>query len=168
MNPGRDGHPMTNTSEHSVFRIVIGCYQHPERHWSARNELLANGLRDDQVCSLGSPSALQLQAADSTAAAMPPPQTSAPLGYASRKVEELDVKVSCPSLFDRLLSRAQETGQSLAAWLTPAQSGAISRKLLEGCVLLVVSTETAQQQVTSSQIQLRHGPMVVQAFNFAG
>jgi hypothetical protein len=159
---------MQTEPEHSVFRIVIGCYQHAERHWSARNELLANGLRDDQVCSLGSLSVLKQDNCDPAAAGLSYPQPDNGIRYETRKVEELDVRVSCPSLFDRLLSRAQETGQSLAAWLTPAQSGAIRSKLLEDCVLLLVSTETPQQQVTSSQIQLRHGPMVVQAFNFAG
>jgi hypothetical protein len=159
---------MQTEPEHSVYRIVIGCYQHAERHWSARNELLANGLRDDQICSLGSLSVLKQDNFDPASGGLPYPQPQDGIRYETRKVEELDVRVSCPSLFDRVLSCAQETGQSLAAWLTPAQSGAIRRKLLEDCVLLLVSTETPQQQVTSSQIQLRHGPMVVQAFNFAG
>jgi hypothetical protein len=32
---------------------------------------------------------------------------------------------------------------------------------------LMVSADSEKQQIQSSQIQLRHGPAVVQAFNFA-
>jgi hypothetical protein len=158
---------MQAAPEHNVFRIVIGCYQHPERHWSARNELLANGLRDDQVCSLGSLSALMQDKPDSSTGGAPSPQPPDDMRYEARKVDELEVRVSCPSLFDRLLTEADDPDRSLAQWLSPTQSGTIRRKLLEDCVLLLVSTESAQQQVRSSQIQLCHGPMVVQAFNFA-
>ena len=158
---------MKTESDRRFFRIVIGCYSHRDGHWSARDELGANGLQDCQICSLGSRRALM--ASGDSILADPPVEAGRirQTRFHLRQVRELEVHVSSALLFDRLWPAPHNHDGSLAPWMTPAQSGVIWRMLREDCPLLMVSADSAQQQIRSSQIQLRHGPTVVQAFNFA-
>jgi hypothetical protein len=43
----------------------------------------------------------------------------------------------------------------------------IWRKFCDDRAFLMVSADSDRQQIQSSQIQLRHGPQIVRAFNFA-
>jgi hypothetical protein len=150
----------------TFFRIVIGCYSHREGHGSARDELWAHGLQDHQICSLGSRRALL----DEPDASPPHPsaqaQTSGQIRYDLRRVRELEIHVSSATLFDRLWPAPHHHDGSLARWLTQSQSGVIWGKLREDCPLLMVSAASARQQLRSVQIQFRHAPTIVQAFNF--
>jgi hypothetical protein len=51
--------------------------------------------------------------------------------------------------------------------MTPSQSDVVWRKLCDDCAFLMVSADSETQQIQSSRIQLKHGPAVVHAFNFA-
>jgi hypothetical protein len=139
--------------DRSFFRIVLGCYHHGERHRSARDELRSQGLRDRQICSFGSRDALD--------------GTGASTGYPRRRIGNLEIHVSSVTLFDQLWPPPHHFDGSLTRWMTPAQSNMVWRKLCDDCVFLMVSADSEKQQIQSSQIQLRHGPAVVQAFNFA-
>jgi hypothetical protein len=149
------------------FRIVIGCYNHCEGLRLARDELRANGLQDCQMCSLGSRSALITDANGSLSHPLDEAGRSKQIRYDLRQVRELGIHVSSASLFDRLWPSPHDHDGSLTRWMTPAQSHVVWRKLSEDCPLLMVSADSAQQQIQSVQIQFRHGPTVVQAFNFA-
>jgi hypothetical protein len=135
------------------FRIVMGGYDHVERHCSARDELRSCGLCDDQICSFGSRLALN--------------GVSRREGYRSRRIRQLEIRVSPVALFDQFWPERHHDDGSLTHWMTPAQSIVVWRKLCDHCAFLMVSAESEQQQIQSSQIQLRHGPAIVQAFNFA-
>jgi hypothetical protein len=139
--------------DRSFFRIVLGCYHHGERLRSAKDELRSQGLHDRQICSFGSCKALA--------------GTDAQTGYPKRKVRELEIHVSSAALFDQLWPAPHHFDGSLTRWMTPAQSNVVWRKLCEDCALLMVSADSEKQQVQSAKIQLRHGPAIVQAFNFA-
>jgi hypothetical protein len=154
-------------TDRRFFRIVVGCYSHREGHWSARDDLRANGLQDHQMCSLGSRRALM---GDEDGNVPDPSVEAASRGqirYDMRRVRELEIHVSSASLFDRLWPAPHDHDGSLTRWMTPGQSSIVWRKLREDCPLLMVSADTAQQQLQSVQVQFRHGPTVVQAFNFA-
>jgi hypothetical protein len=154
--------------ERSYFRIVIGCYSHREGHWSARDELRATGFQDYQICSLGSRRALMDDGDKSPPDPSDEAVRSGNMRYDPRRLRELEVHVSSACLFDCLCPAPHHHDGSLTRWMTPSQSDVIWRQLREDCPLLMVSADSAQQQIRSSQIQLRHGPTIVQAFNFAG
>ncbi len=158
---------METGTDRRFFRIVIGCYSHREGHWSARDELRTNGIKDHQMCSLGSRRALMANADEP----LPDPSVEAgengQIRYSLRRISELEFHVSAVTLFDRLWPMPHNNEGSLTRWMTPGQSGIIWRKLREDCPLLMVSADSAQQQLQSVQVQFRHGPTVVQAFNFA-
>jgi tRNA nucleotidyltransferase (CCA-adding enzyme) len=146
---------------------MIGCYRQPEGHWLARAELRANGLQDAQICSMGTRDALLRDREPGIANSSSQDAKGAHIRYAVRRLRELEIHVSSATLFDHLWPSSHHHEDSLTRWMTPAQSGVIWRKLSEDCSLLMVSADFEMQQVRSSQIQLRHGPEVVQAFNFA-
>jgi hypothetical protein len=139
--------------DRSYFRIVLGCYHLGERLRSATDELRSQGLHDRQICSFGSRNALK--GADQKA------------GYPRRRIRELEIHVSSVLLFDQFWPAPHHHDGSLTRWMTLAQSSVVWRKLCDDCALLMVSADSDKQQIQSSQIQLRHGPAVVQAFNFA-
>jgi hypothetical protein len=119
------------------------------------------------MCSLGSRRALM---GDEDGNLPDPPVEAGKSGqirYDLRRVRELEIHVSSAFLFDRLWPAPHNHDGSLTRWMTPGQSGIVWRKLREDCPLLMVSADTAQQQLQSVQVQFRHGPTVVQAFNFA-
>jgi hypothetical protein len=153
--------------ERRFFRIVIGCYSHRAWHWSARDELRSNGLQDHQMCSLGSRSALALDGCCQLPSVPVGGSRTGFVEYHPRQVKELEVHVSSTCLFDGLWPVPHDHDGSLTRWMTPAQSSILWRKLCDNYPLLMVSADSAEQQIRSSQIQLRHGPTVVQAFNFA-
>jgi hypothetical protein len=131
----------------------MGCYHHGDRRCSAWDELRSYGLRDHQICSFGSRKALSDAGREEE--------------YQKRRLRQLEVRVSSASLFDQFWPPPYDQDDSLTRWMTPAQSSMVWRKLCDHCAFLMVSAESEQQQIRSSQIQLRHGPLVVQAFNFA-
>jgi hypothetical protein len=139
--------------EVSYFRIVLGCYRHGERHWSAQDELRSTGLQDRQICAFGSRTALN----DARSAN----------AHARRRIRDLEVHVSSAALFDQLWPAPDGVDGSLTLWMTPSQSDVVWRKLCDDCAFLMVSADSETQQIQSSRIQLKHGPAVVQAFNFA-
>jgi hypothetical protein len=158
---------LTMEIDRRFFRIVLACYSPGEGHWSAREDLRANGLQDHQMCSLGSRRTLMADRDGSTAKPFIGMIYSGRLRCTLRRIRELEFHVSAVSLFDSLWPAPHHHDGSLTRWMTPSQSGVVWRNLCEGCALLMVSAESPQQQVKCSQIQLQHGPTVVQAFNFA-
>jgi hypothetical protein len=149
------------------FRIVIGCFSHHEGHWAARNDLRANGLLDDQMCSIGSLRALVPQNVSCLSEGYEEAHKNAGMGFELRQVRELVLHVSAADLFDQLWPSPYHHEGNLTHWMTPSQSGVVWCKLRQDCPLLMVNADSAKQQVTCSQIQLHHRPTVVQAFNFA-
>jgi hypothetical protein len=149
------------------FRIVIGCYGHSSGHWSARDDLRANGLQDGQMCSLGSRRALMIDHNSPGERHSGETAGGKRFSYDVRQVREMEIHVSSAPLFDRLWPAPHHHEGSLTWWLTPAQSDVVWRNLIEDCPLLMVSANSAQQQLQSVQVQFRHRPTIVQAFNFA-
>ncbi len=158
---------VTAELDQRFYRIVIGCYSHRESHLSAMEELRHHGLQDRQICSLVSRSALGEGSEAEPVPALAGGLRTASVQYHLRKIRELEFHVTSLPLFDRLWPAPHHHDGSLARWMTPTQSDVIWRILCEDCPILMVSADSAQQQVQSSQIQLRHRPTVVQAFNFA-
>jgi hypothetical protein len=157
---------LTTELDRRFFRIVIGCYSHREGHLLARDNLGVNGLQDHQMCSLISQLALMSDRSSKTILGSGGIKRG-PLRYTRRRIRELEFHVSAVSLFDRLWPAPHNHEGSLTHWMTPSQSGVVWSNLCDGCALLMVSAETHEQQVKCSQIQLKHLPTVVQAFNFA-
>jgi hypothetical protein len=153
--------------ERPFFRIVIGCYSRSAAHWSAREDLRSNGLGSHQICSLGSRSALALDANGGMPSTCSEKVGGSAVQYQSRRIRELEIHISSPGLFDSLWPGPYDQDGSLTRWMTATQSDTVWRKLCDDCPLLMVSADSEQQQVRSVQIQLKHGPTIVQAFNFA-
>jgi hypothetical protein len=159
--------PLHTEPDQQFFRIIIGCYSHQAEHWLARDEMRSNGLQDHQICSVGCRNALTFDNKDQTSVVMTTVRQEGMIHYHSRKVRELKVHVSSTALFDDLCPQPHDHDGSIAHWMTCAQSNIILEKLYADCPLLIVSAISPQQQIRSSQIQLRHGPVAMLAFNFA-
>lgn len=156
---------MPREPERIYFRIVIGCYSHDARLSSARRELLVKGLPEEQLCTI----AARKATTDETAVQDPRFDDGVTIGdvrYHVRKFRELALHVTSARLFDRLWSRKDADGDELTEWMTPAQSETVWNKLCDGQGLLMASASSSPQQIEISQIQLKHRPTTLQAFNF--
>jgi hypothetical protein len=153
--------------DRTLFRVVIGCYSNHNAHWIARQDLRSSGIKDEQICSVGSREAfLKTRSSDDSGGSRLRTMKDDIL-YSPRNVRHMEVQVSSARLFDHLWPAPHHHEGSLARWMTLAQSDAIWRSLCEDCPLLMVSADSPQQQIQNSRIQLRHMPVVMQAFNFA-
>lgn len=152
-------------ADRRFYRLVIGSYATIEQCRLACAELGHSGIDVNQMCLIGPD-----QCPRPTRWAVPKAAGEDALASncALRLIGGHPFIVSSTQLFDRLWKEPDHCEHPMTRWMTQAQSTVIWKNLKANFWLLMINTDSAEQQVRCSQIQLNHHrPALIQAYHFA-
>jgi hypothetical protein len=149
-NQSGQGRPDSVTGgSRTPFRIVIGVYGAASEAALVADDLRKAGLDRQQTCLI-----------------MTGGKSAETVACARRHMAGLVLDVSAEALFDRLWPQGTAEIGAAASWMTETQSSLLVEHLRRGGVLLVASAGSEQEQIIASRIQLKHHPVIMQAYNF--
>jgi hypothetical protein len=161
---------MANAGE--TLRLAVGIFYEPSRLDRAVAELFSGGIGVQDLCLVGTPSALQaVKRSDADAASDAPAGalSGCQLHNLGHLIEGCEVSASSGPLLRTLLKHAKwnkHDRRLTADWLWPELCTRLSDHIRQGALVLMVSTPTFASQHTCSRTLLRHSAHTVQTHEF--
>ncbi len=150
-------------------RVALLAFDQPTLLWRAAGDLFLNGFRPSQLCLFGTPPVI---------AELETP----PLGNDDFRRAFADV-ISQPSARVRLLGAhtvEMKCGQRAcdlfkpigeriyeADWLRPELSVSLASNVVSGAAVLMLTSDSAEQQALGARLLLRHGTYDLQTHEFS-
>jgi hypothetical protein len=150
-------------------RIALLAFDQPPLLWRAASDLFANGFRPSQLCLFGSPHMM---------AELEPPvlgnddfrqafgdvisQPSARVRLLGAHTVEMKCGTGAWRLFKPVGDRTYE-----AEWLRPEFSISLASNVASGAAVLMLTSESAEQQARGARLLLRHGTYDLQTHEFS-
>ena len=155
-------------------RIAMLTFDEPPRLWRAADDLFLNGIGACQLCLFGLPQVL----ADSD-----PAQLQTPLALSEdfrqtfrcviwrpsvivRISEATTIEMKCGTRASDLFTPVAESVFE-ARWLKPDMRHSLANDVATGAVVLLVASNTAEQQALGARLLLRHGNRDLQTHEFS-
>ena len=151
------------------YRISILAFEEATRLWRAAHVLLATGFSTAQFCLLGR--SRIFESSDASPAATPglsveldsllaAPPTRVRL--AATDILEMRCGTVAGSLFTPI-----EQGIVEARWMRPDLAHGLATDVASGCIVLLVTSTTADQHALGARLLLRHGTRNLQTHEFS-
>jgi len=151
------------------YRLSILAFEQASSFWRAAHELLLHGFNTTQFCLFGLPFVIEEQKA-------PPAK---PLALAAElngllatpptrvRLTSTDIfEMRCGELAERLFTHS-EPGIVEASWMRPDLARTLVSDVASGCLVLLVTSITADQHALGARLLLRHGDRNLQTNEFS-
>lgn len=151
------------------YRISILAFDEATRLWRAAHELLLSGFSATQFCLFGLP--LLFESSDAAPAAtlglsadLDGLLEGSPRRVRLAATDVLDMR--CGTLADSLFTPI-ESGIVEAKWIRPDLAHSLATDVAGGCIVLLVTSITADQHALGARLLLRHGTRNLQTHEFS-
>ena len=152
-------------------RVSMLAFDEPPRLWRAASDLFLNGIGACQLCLFGLPHVL--------IGSEPPglPELSDEFRHTFGRViwrprakvricDGATIEMRCGARASRLFTPVAESVFE-ARWLRAELSSSLATNVATGAVVLLVASETADQQALGARLLLRHGKRDLQTHEFS-